>query len=315
MVSDNPKFSVVTPTRNRPHLLKRCMSSISRQTFSNYEHIIIDDGSDDDTKEIIDENRSDHLIYFRHENSRGVAASYNTGLKNTKGEFIIFLDDDDEAMPSLLEKLNDEFSSKGKNVGFIITGIDKVVDRETGIEKESVVIWPEKFSSREQAMIAASSVGNVGVCIRKECFDKVGFYDEKICFAEDTDLIFRMLRSYEFSAIKDILVRKHKHSYSQLTSNENYSTRIRGIEIILQRYKDMIESLPNLHSVHHSSYAYLCYKSHMRRKGRKAMLEVIKRNPGRLKSYPDLVSLEMFGTHAGGTILGVLFKKMKAVSI
>jgi glycosyltransferase involved in cell wall biosynthesis len=109
----NPKISIIIPTYNRAHTLRRAINSIILQdTREQIEINIIDDGSTDDTKKVIDELSNSVKINYTHQVNAGVAAARNTGLNLSKGEFICFLDSDDEWMPNKISHQLNIFSRK-----------------------------------------------------------------------------------------------------------------------------------------------------------------------------------------------------------
>ena len=130
----NPFFSIIIPTYNRANFIKKTMQSILNQSYTNFEIIVIDDGSTDNTKEIIDSIDDIRIQYYFQENKERGAAR-NFGTKKAKGKYITFLDSDDLFMPTHLEqafkfiKLNNpnifhqqyQISDEGKTKKIIIT--------------------------------------------------------------------------------------------------------------------------------------------------------------------------------------------------
>src|ERR1700730_18180990 len=92
-------FSVVIPTHNRARLLERALHSVSSQTFTDFEAIVVDDGSTDATQQTLASRRSFPFRFVTHERAKGVAAARNRGVAEAAGEFVVFLDDDDELHP------------------------------------------------------------------------------------------------------------------------------------------------------------------------------------------------------------------------
>ncbi len=103
MDKPTPKISVIVTTYNRANLLHRCLDSIVNQTFKDYEIIVVNDCSSDQTEDII--KKYEGLRYFVHLENKGVCAAKNTGLNNIRGEWFAFVDDDDELLPHALETL------------------------------------------------------------------------------------------------------------------------------------------------------------------------------------------------------------------
>lgn len=130
MNTDNNKLiiSVILPTYNRAHLLIRALNSILIQTYQDFEILVIDDCSSDNTQCIIEEFKDDRIIYIRHENNRGVAAARNSGLAAAKGQYIAFLDSDDEWLPTKLQRQLESFQDATPDIGIIYTGACWVKD-------------------------------------------------------------------------------------------------------------------------------------------------------------------------------------------
>jgi glycosyltransferase involved in cell wall biosynthesis len=114
----NPKFSIITPTYNRAYVLWKTILGIQQQAYSNWELIIIDDGSTDDTKKLLAEFQGDPRIKPHYQKNQGASAARNTGLEKAIGEIVLYLDSDDEPYPHLLSTLFFSLSqNKNKNYG------------------------------------------------------------------------------------------------------------------------------------------------------------------------------------------------------
>ncbi|OGO07564.1 MAG: hypothetical protein A2Y92_06100 [Chloroflexi bacterium RBG_13_57_8] len=103
------KVSIIVPTRNRSHLVGFTIDSILKQTVRDFELIVVDDCSEDDTEKVVKSFNDVRIRYFRHDNARLVAANRNYGMSQAKGEYIAFCDDDDLWLPEKLEKQLVEF--------------------------------------------------------------------------------------------------------------------------------------------------------------------------------------------------------------
>ena len=97
--SNKPLVSVILPTYNRARLVSRSINSVLKQTYNNFELIIIDDGSTDNTKQIINSFNDNRIVYLKHNHNKHASAARNTGIAKSKGELIAFLDDDDQWLP------------------------------------------------------------------------------------------------------------------------------------------------------------------------------------------------------------------------
>ena len=118
-MNENPLVSIVTCTYNRAHLLPRAIRSVLNQTYQNFELIIVDDGSIDNTEKVVKSFEDKRIIYHKHEMNKGVLAARNTGWDLATGKYWCNLDDDDELLPEALEtavkKLN-ELSAQGVRI-------------------------------------------------------------------------------------------------------------------------------------------------------------------------------------------------------
>src|SRR3989442_437688 len=97
------KVSVIIPTYNRAEFLGLALTSVLNQTFQDFEILIIDDNSQDSTQEVVTNFGDERIKYIRHDVNKRVAAARNTGVANSNGEYIAFLDDDDEWFPDKLQ--------------------------------------------------------------------------------------------------------------------------------------------------------------------------------------------------------------------
>ena len=102
MENDKQKVSIIIATFNRDNLIKRAIDSVFLQNYPNFEIIVVDDCSVDKTGEIVNGYNDSRIIYIRNESNYGVAKSRNIGIGNSTGEFISFLDSDDEWLPGKL---------------------------------------------------------------------------------------------------------------------------------------------------------------------------------------------------------------------
>ncbi len=292
----NPVFSIITPTCKRPLLLQRNIRSVRQQSFTDYEHIIIDDACDMETESIIAGFQDPRIVFLRHETTRGASASYNTGIKAARGEFILFLDDDDEYLPSFLEKMHARFSAADTAVGFIWSGISRIKDTGRGEEFLFSLTWPQKFATKEEGLVAATSIGNgFGLCVRRQCIDDIGLYDESLIVCEDTDLLFRLARKFDCETIPESLVKLHQHDSAQLTSDQNHLVRVEGKEKVLGRYDDFMLRYPAVYYTQYKAFAGICYKHGLKQKGRKIMVDIIKNTAFRFLNYTDSIFFELTG--------------------
>ena len=116
----DPKVSVIIPTYNRASLLPRAVNSVLAQTYSDYEIIVVDDCSPDNTQDVIAAFSDPRIRSFRHVTNRRQSAAINTGIANARGEYIAFLDDDDEFTPTSLADRLAVFASSPTEVALVL---------------------------------------------------------------------------------------------------------------------------------------------------------------------------------------------------
>ena len=131
-------FSVVIPTYNCCELLKRALTSVFSQTYQNFEIIVVDNSSTDNTKTVVKNFKNDRIKYIEVNNNGVIAYSRNKGIENSRGEWIVFLDSDDVWKPEKLEKVGDAII---KNPGVILFCHDEWhVDNGKKINRLKVVV-------------------------------------------------------------------------------------------------------------------------------------------------------------------------------
>ncbi len=147
-----PLFSIVTATYNRAHLLPRAINSVLNQSYQNFEFIIIDDGSSDNTEEVIRAFKDERIIYCKYKQNKGLSVVWNKGLDLARGDYVAILDDDDELLPEALETAVNKFaelSPRGIKVIWF-DGIDFVTKKVTGkgINKDAYISYGEHLCRR-----------------------------------------------------------------------------------------------------------------------------------------------------------------------
>jgi len=234
-MNKNPTVSVIIPTYNRAHLIGRAIQSVLNQTYQDFEIIIVDDGSTDNTEEVIKEfqEQDKRVKYIKHDKNKGGSAARNTGIKTARGEYIAFQDSDDEWFPEKLEKQMKIFENMPKEVGIIYSDMWRII----GNKKKyfySPEIMPKDKIIYEQAL--DYSVGNIGIqtsLIKKEVFDKAGMFDEEFYRFIDLEFFIRLSKYYYFYHISEPLV---NYFDTEICISSNIKTLIAAQKLILKKY-------------------------------------------------------------------------------
>lgn len=174
-------ISIIIPTFNRAHTLPKAIESVLNQSANNWELIIIDDGSTDNTKEVLGDFVKDDKIKYYFQNNAGVSAARNRGVELSKGDYLIFLDSDDQFSPDLFLKLNEiNYTS----YDLICWQVSKLFDGKTSVLKPKRL---EKIFNNITAIFLAGSI-----CYRKNVVLEAGGFDPKMSFGENYELGMRI---------------------------------------------------------------------------------------------------------------------------
>jgi glycosyltransferase involved in cell wall biosynthesis len=253
---------------------------------------VVDDASTDNTAEVVQQFCEGRVRYLRHETNWKVSAARNTGVLNARGEFIAFLDDDDEWLETKLERQVGLLDDCADVVGGVYTGFVKI-DRTTGELLASVV--PSKRGHILHELGRSNCIGTAStVMLRKKCFDEVGLFDETIDFGEEYDMWIRIAHRFDFTYAAEPLVRYSIHEERLST---NYGTMIRGLDRQLRKHGKFFAASPENFSRRYIALGALyCYTRDVE-KGREAFRKAIQISPLMLKQYLYL-GLSLFGFEA-----------------
>lgn len=220
MSIQSPLISVITPTYNRAHVISRAIKSVLNQTFKDFEYIIIDDGSKDDTisllKKIIDTDPEGKKIRFhQHPVNKGQNAALNTGLDFAAGRYVAFLDSDDEWLPDMLQSQMDQFNAdKEVSCSYTWPGY---------YNSEKKLVPGRKYSIKGHLYKEALEQGYIcnptTLMAKKECFDKLGGFKTEFITCQDDDICLRLAKEFKFGLVPDIKAIIHDDAGNQTISN------------------------------------------------------------------------------------------------
>lgn len=214
-----PRVSVIIPTYNRARVIRDAVDSVLAQDFRDFELIVVDDGSTDGTRDILDayldasDGNFPRIRALTQEN-RGVSAARNRGIAAASGQYVAFLDSDDLWFP---KKLSTQVAFFEENPEALICQTDEIWIRR------GVRVNPKKKHSKPSGMIFEESLGLClvspsAVLIERSLFDKVGLFDESLPICEDYDLWLRVSCRYPVYLIDQPLITKRGGHEDQLSS-------------------------------------------------------------------------------------------------
>jgi len=211
------KFTFIIPAYNYGHLLARAIDSVFLQPGDDYELVIVNDGSTDDTGEVVKpylEKYADSFRYFDQEN-QGVSVTRNRGIAESRGEYLILLDADDEMLPAVLDKVRDKLAETGQ-IGMLLGGHYAI--RDSGEEKlYNVNPLPDSQRQCFLDFINKKIFANNGAAvIHREVFEKIK-YQPGLGNSEDVVVFSHILANFPCQSIDLPLARMHRHADSLRT--------------------------------------------------------------------------------------------------
>jgi glycosyltransferase involved in cell wall biosynthesis len=216
-----PKVSVIIPTYNRAQIVGEAINSVLSQSYDDFELIVIDDGSTDETKELV----SSYIprITYLYQGHQGVSAARNRGIASARGDYISFLDSDDLW---LREKLSSQMRFMEPHPEYLICYTDEIWIRK------GVRVNPMNKHRKHSGMIFEQClplciVSPSSVLIARKLLDEVGMFDETLEVCEDYDLWLRIAARYPIHFIEKPLIVKRGGHGDQLSKKLNSQDRFR----------------------------------------------------------------------------------------
>jgi len=214
-MSDTPTVSIITPTYNRAKFIKDAIDSVLDQSFSDWELLIVDDGSTDNTSELLTAYEGDTRIYYIKQPNRGQSIARNVALSRARGKYIGFLDSDDTWYPDKLER-QCAFLEAHPEV-HIVHGDEAIIDEQG---RETTRKNMRRYSGRiTPYLLEDNSVSITTTLVRRECFESMGGFDSRYGVADDYDLWLRFSVCYRFH-YQATLVANYRVMTDQISSDK-----------------------------------------------------------------------------------------------
>jgi glycosyltransferase involved in cell wall biosynthesis len=227
MYTDKPKISVVMSVYNCEKYIKEAIYSILNQNFGDFEFIIINDGSTDKTREIIEEYKDERIKVINNKN-KGLTKSLNEGIELAKGEYIARMDADDI---SLRERFEKQVEFLDFNTDIYMCGTWAEFIDENGVFLKD---FKRPITDKEikKELLFHNPFIHSSVMIRKSVFDKVGLYNESFRYAQDYELWTRVVAKLKTANLPEALL-KYRVLKESITKSKNFKVRLLGIKIRL----------------------------------------------------------------------------------
>lgn len=285
-----PIVSVIIPTYNRADLVGRAIQSVLNQTYQDFEIIIIDDASTDNTDKIMILLNDKKIKYIKNKKNVGGSESRNIGIKNAKGKYIAFLDSDDEWMPTKLEKQLRKINESSVFAKIIYAGywvvkndileLGQIPSRKGNIHKDLLY----------QDYVSPTST----IFLKKNCFEKAGYFNPVLNARQDYDMWLRLSCHYNFDYVKEPLV---KLFVTENCITRNIKSRFEAFHIIISKIIEEMEHFPekekkSILSTQYFSMARYCQKQSERYFASFFLKEAMRNKPINLKNWIIFFSIK-----------------------
>jgi glycosyltransferase involved in cell wall biosynthesis len=236
-----PLVSVVIPTYNRGHCIGACIDSVLAQTLGDFEIIIVDDCSSDDTADRVAAFTDPRISYVAQPSNQGGAAARNAGIRRARGEFVAFLDSDDLWLPEKLEKQIEGMRLAGPKCGLSYTWLRCVDDNGN----ETMRINPDIDGDCFERMLVSNFIGSFSnLVVRRALLVEEGGLDENFRSCQDWDLLIRLCRRASVHCQRDYLVLYLQSVTDKVRISTNPRSVVQGHRRILAKFSAEYAALP-----------------------------------------------------------------------
>ncbi len=231
----DPTISAIMPVYNSEIYIEGTIKSILNQTYKDFEFIIIDDGSSDNTQKIIEKlaKKDKRIIFLQNKKNSGISYTRNKGIKKAKGEYIATIDADDWVYPERFEK-QINFLKQNTKIGVLGSSFD-VCDKNLNIQKTRE--YKHTDAELRKTIFKYSPFCHACTMFRKDGLEQAGGYNENLKVAVDYDIYFRVGRFYKFANLEESLVKVRFHGNS-ITQKKG---KMQETNTLLIRLKAVIE--------------------------------------------------------------------------
>jgi len=233
--------SVVIPTYNRSNLIADAMDSVNVQTYRPIQIIVVDDGSEDDTEQKVENWKSAHAhdvelsVQYVQQVNQGGNVARNRGIMETSGEFVAFLDSDDLWHPSKLEKQISVLTGDAE-IGAVYCGLQQVELESGKVVEVNDRTFPQG-NILDQMLIHDVTAPTSTYVVRREVFDKVGCFDIGLQARQDWDMWIRVSATYKIGCVPEALVDFRDHTGPRTFSNPE--KEIHAYHRIMEKYAEL----------------------------------------------------------------------------
>ena len=223
--------SVVIPTYNRENTLRKSIKSVTKQTYDQIEILVVDDGSTDNTHELVQQMTSEdqRIRYLKNTGAKGVSDARNTGIRAAKGEFIAFNDSDDYFHKDKISKQIEKFG----DADFCFGRFEKIIDHKEYVIPSDEYDDTELNGDIYELLLHDNLIGCPTLMVRHALLDKTGGFDTSFPALEDYDMALRLAKNGKAAFVGDVILDSDFTEESISASNGNF---VAASIMILQKY-------------------------------------------------------------------------------
>jgi len=300
---NSPKVSVITPAYNAQSTIGETIESVLSQTFTDFEMIIIDDGSTDDTANVVHRFKDNRIIYL-YQTNKEKSEARNNGIKNAKGKYIAFLDADDTWFPEKLEK-QVRLMQNNPEIGLVYSDL-YYFDDETG---EDLILYSRIASLHRgkipiELLLENNFIKSNTPLIRRKIFCQVGLFDTNLDLCEDWEMWLRIIVKYPIDYIDEPLARYRIHTKVSFWDNKPEALYKFANRMIDKTEASLVdESLVSTNTIRKSrgmvdyNYGTAMYRKKRYSEAVRSYNNAIKRSSFFPKAYLRLIQAFIFKTY------------------
>ena len=295
--------SAIITTFNRERFLGAAIQSVVAQAYGDFELLVLDNSSSDGTAALVGRFTDPRVRYLQHE-PLSIAAARNLGVRTARGEFVAFLDDDDEWLPAKLERQVSAFRRAPAGVALVYGGFTRIDERGAAVGSHRPAlrgrILPALLAQRDAFTGSASNP-----MMRADVLRALGGFNEALATSEDWELYLRLAERYEVEYVPDELVRIRAHRDARLGDRIDDARKVE--ELVLERYGPRMSA--RLRSLYLRKIGGKLCRAGTIREGRARIRQAIRIDPLNPVAYAQY-GLSLLGTRAYGRVHGV-FRRLR----
>lgn len=233
-IKDKPLVSIIMPTFNREKIIKKAIDSVLKQSYENWELIIVDDGSSDDTLNLLNQISNDKIRIFSHDNNKGISFARNTALKNASGKYVMYLDSDNQWDSRYVETMVGAFNE--------LPQADAIYSGQLLYKDSESKPYAVRFGSFNKSLLHNRNYVDMSCfCHKLSIFDEIGGFNEDLTHLVDWDYILRISNNFKVYSVPVLLSKYYEYSNLNRISNipfDYYKTASRIIEDNMYSFKE-----------------------------------------------------------------------------